>query len=163
MEKVGNILKKGIIWIGLVIVGFLTVTSFFQKCVFHWDETGTALPEFIYYEKNHFLLLILLTVILFIILKKYQGWGKWSLKKMEIFLFSYIVVASIAWIIISNPIPVADDMMIVRCAKEIAQGNYESLNGGGYLYNYTNQLGIVFVLKKLYLIFGNKMIYLRKV
>ena len=158
MEKAGNILKKGIIWIGLVIVGFLTVTSFFQKCVFHWDETETALPEFIYYEKNHFLLLILLTVILIIILKKYQGWGKWSLKKMKIFLFSYIIVASVAWIIISNSIPVADDMMIIRCAKEIAQGNYESLYGGGYLYNYTNQLGIVFVLKKLHLIFGNKMI-----
>lgn len=54
MEKTSSIFRKIIIWIGLVIVTFLTVTSFFQKCSFHWDETGQVLPEMIYYEKNHF-------------------------------------------------------------------------------------------------------------
>lgn len=157
MKKADGILKKGIIWIGLVIVGFLTVTSFFQKCSFHWDETGTSLPEFIYYEKKHFLLLMVLMIILFLILKKCQRWEKVSLKKMEIFLFFYTIVASIVWIIIADPVPVADDMMVIQCAKEIAQGNYRSLYGGGYLYSFTHQLGIVFVLEKLYIVFGNQM------
>lgn len=42
MEKTSSIFRKIIIWIGLVIVTFLTVTSFFQKCSFHWDETRTS-------------------------------------------------------------------------------------------------------------------------
>ena len=70
MEKTSSIFRKIIIWIGLVIVTFLTVTSFFQKCSFHWDETGQALPEMIYYEKNHFWILGVLTLVLVFGLKK---------------------------------------------------------------------------------------------
>lgn len=54
MEKVGNILKKGIIWIGAGYSWFPNCNQLFSEMCFHWDETGTALPEFIYYEKNHF-------------------------------------------------------------------------------------------------------------
>ena len=34
MEKTSSIFRKIIIWIGLVIVTFLTVTSFFKNVVF---------------------------------------------------------------------------------------------------------------------------------
>ena len=163
MEKTSSIFRKIIIWIGLVIVTFLTVTSFFQKCSFHWDETGQVLPEMIYYEKNHFWILGVLTLVLVFGLKKYQGWKSWSLKKMELLFFFSVIIVSIVWIAVSAPVPVADDMMVLQSAEEIACGNYASLMAGGYLYSFTHQLGIVFILEKIYVVFGTYTVWIFRI
>ena len=163
MEKISSILRKIIIWIGLVIVTFLTVTSFFQKCSFHWDKTGQNLPEIIYYEKNHFLILGILILILVSVLKKYQGWKNWSLEKLELLFFFSVISVSIIWIAVSDPVPVADDMMVLQSAEEIARGNYASLMEGGYLYSFTHQLGIVFILEKIYVVFGTYTVWIFRI
>lgn len=72
MEKVGNILKKGIIWIGAGYSWFPNCNQLFSEMCFSLGRNWNSTSRVHYYEKTLFVINII-TVILFIILKKYQG------------------------------------------------------------------------------------------
>lgn len=60
-----------------------------------------------------------------------------------VLLWSFIF--SIIWVSISNSLPCADQEMVFTCAKQFAEGNYDSIlqNNSGYLYLYPHQIGLV--------------------
>ncbi len=152
--KIYKFFREGIVWLSLLIIAFLTVNSLLWTSYFKWDESGQYLGEKIFYKSDNFVLTIICFAILFWILYQTKCFAKIKLSTLTCIFFIYVVLVSGIWVYLANPIPVADDMMVTSAAKDFMSGNYVQLQEGGYLNNFTHQLGVTLFIEILFRIFG---------
>ncbi len=67
-------------------------------------------------------------------------------------LISFLI--SLYWVLNSGTGPQGDQRLIVRFANELSTGNYDSIQQGGYMAVYSQQLGIVTFLRLIFFLFG---------
>lgn len=155
VEKIGNIGEKTAKW---VVLG---IFSIFIMLLFWKSISGTSLinpEEHVFYLEdsvlvNVILLGLFLAIGVFIKLKGKKIFPMPSKKAMQIITVVYVTLAA-ATVLILTIVPTADQSKVLACAGNLLERNYVEWQEGGYLFNYSNQNGIVLVFAALRLIFG---------
>lgn len=135
-----NIASKGIAWIMVIVMTFLTVNSFLFR-----SYIDVTYQEIIYYRTDNWLLALLFTMaILFLVC--------WGLKKdflrkiperpLLLTLLVYVAVISSLWAYATHSIPTADQKSVLDCAEGLIHGNYECMTPKGYLQYNRHQVGL---------------------
>lgn len=139
---------------------FLFVCSIFVTATHEKYENG-AVQEFAKVTVNNIPMTILLlllgigiTVALFLLFTKCKFFQKVNTNKVAIIVSLIAFILSIVWINILCIVPGADQEFCVNYANAINNGNFSSLDRGGYLSNYPHLLGLVAILRFLFKIFG---------
>ena len=69
-------------------------------------------------------------------------------------LLGLIFALSLLFVFSSGAAPCSDQRFVQEAAADFASGHYESLEAGGYLHTYPNQLGLVWISYVFFSIFG---------
>lgn len=148
--------NKIVVLLSILCLAYLTISCLFLTTIASVND---------YTEKPHFiadhpfiqvLSVISILGILYIvhkIVQKYHLPQKLNFKKCLILTFFVYGVLMIIWIFISDSIPYDDSGSLVDCAISFSNGDYSSLDTGGYLHYYPFQLGMVLYLEILFRLF----------
>ena len=74
-------------------------------------------------------------------------------------LYAAVCTAMLLWVLATLLYPKADQMFIMEICPHIAQENYQDFLPGGYLYNQPHQIFLTYFSTVLYLIFGERYIF----
>lgn len=151
-EKVLQLCRGVIISVSLAAYVFLSVTSFIMTSYFAMDYLETTC----YKRDSIFLHLLVTACFLFLLYwaEKKDMLEKISSRKLCIVLICYAAVLGGTWLIVSHPVPTADQAKVIDCAADFARGEYYYLSYGKYLQICPQQLGYVAYLEVLSRIFG---------
>ena len=120
----------------LLLTGILFIYSIFTSTVVQKNEhTNYVQDKFII---NIISIIMVCAVLTFFKIKKIK-----MNKKLVIIIGIIWIILCIVWVSITKFYPKADQRWVLRCAEQIRNGNFESLEKGGYLYIYPHQYGIV--------------------
>lgn len=141
----------------LAIVLFATLFLF--SFVSSWVNDHDLTTEYVFEQRDSLLYNALwLGILLLGGVLLYRSEKYWKQKiNMDIVAVVICILAgifSVYWIGASAAVPQADQLILVNCAEEFENGNYESLAKGQYIGIYRQQLGLVTFIRLLYKIFG---------
>lgn len=140
-----NIVKS----IFLIIIIFLTICSIMiSASVTEWEHS-------IYCNDNIFLNIVCITLVCalatFIKIKKIK------VSKNAIYIVSIAwFIICVAWVFMRNLYPNSDQFMTLNAGQQILNGNFESLEQGGYLYIYPQQYGLTLIFMAITFLFNDE-------
>lgn len=144
-----------IYWLSIIFFAFVAVHSLCSTAFFK-DWTY----EKIYYRFDNIILNIILFFLgLFILSITNRIVQNKLLKKhanltCEGFIFVYTIICGIIWILLAQNSPVHDAGILVGTTADIMEGNYGSLENGGWYATFSYMLGISWWFEKIFYIFG---------
>lgn len=166
-SKVISITVKYItLGIALVLVSFIAVHAFRYSYAFK-DYEQEYLQAYLDSKGKNFLVL-LCVLILFAVLAKIMFLWKAQTKAgksklLYVFLGMECVgcfFVSVIWVKISHSLPYGDQAEVIAAAQSFLQGDFSSLQAGGYINCYPQQLTLTLILEVLFRIFGNGKYYI---
>ncbi len=152
-----------------------SLTFFFQAvCIFFFLLTYYSLgstyenieipDEFPYFRADSILenivFLLLLLLFIWVAMKTASNIFHKSLSRLTMDAFAAIVsviaaIFGIYWMVASGTAPQADQLAVCDYASAFNEGDFSSLQIGGYVFVYPHQLGIITFLRLLFSIVGN--------
>ena len=146
MIKISNLMNKIVLILSSIIVAFLFAQSLF---------TNVRLDQ---YEHVYFISGSLLDILGFIVLIviTFFLFAKANVneKHMNIIIGAYFIF-TVVFVLMAENYQHSDMLHVLECASQISDGNYSSLENGGYLNIFTVQHGIVLLFVLLSTLFGN--------
>lgn len=153
MKKIETIATRSIAFMVAMIMSFLTLMSFLQDSYFQ-----TNYAEAVYYRTdniiNNFVFMTLVILLLFFAYRK-KCIEKISEKSLILVLSVWVVVISGLWIYGTHSVPRADSWRVLNGIQEMSQGEYKTLQLGGYLQKYQNQIGITAFFEVIFRLLRN--------
>lgn len=93
---------------------------------------------------------------IFMLVHRTQGrWTRGTADRALTLTLVVLTAGALAWVLLSDTVPQADQRMLSEIASELNQGNAASLAPGAYAGMYTHQLGLITWLRVLFWLFGN--------
>ncbi len=147
------------------IFNFMAIIMFFL--LFHYcleltgENSGPSWDEHIYFKQES-ILLNALRIIASTVALYYFGKLSYFLKSKErrniLLTISCMISAAISfyWVLNSGTEPQGDQDIIVSCATFFSDGDFASIQRGGYVALYPQQLGIITFLRVLFFFFGSR-------
>jgi len=133
----------------------------FHHCLGITGENSEILSdENIYFKTDSILFNALLLCFSFLFLYFIGKFSEKCLagKKRNIILgivCTLSALISFYWVFASKSVPQADQLYLCRYADAFNQGDYTALQKGGYIARYPQQLGMVTLLRVLFMLFGD--------
>lgn len=148
LNKFENVTTRFVQILFGIIIFLLLINSIIMSAKMNAQEYTTYYLDNIVANLISIALLISITVLLK--LKKIR------ISKKCIYIgFTILGILCAVWIAIINLSPISDQWYVLECAMEIIDGNFESLETGGYLYIYPQQYGLTILFIGLVNCFGN--------
>lgn len=156
IDKTSGVILKIITIIAIALFALLSLMNIIGTT--YIDDDRNWFGEYAYFELNNYLIIIVLAVLfLAIIFAVDRIWNieQIDTKKIQKIATIYVIIVGAVWLLMILAYPVADQRTVQNCALQFIDGNYESLENGGYLVKYPHQLGIIFIFELIYRIFGS--------
>lgn len=134
--KIENILKKTILVIAIIILLFLTAISIFETADMNVDEFTTYLSD------NPIIHIIAICMIIAIIKFIRKKQIKITKRKLCIFIAVWLVLI-IAWILITQLYPRADQKTVLNIANDLLNGKTEAFEKYNYVGIYPHQTSLI--------------------
>lgn len=157
MKKIYS--EKGICYIFNVLAVIMFTILFYYCLRLTGENSGEIWDEHIYFKRDSILLngiFIFISVICLYFIGKLSP--KFQSKKRRNILLAVACVLSalfsVYWVFASKTKPIADQSMICQYANAFNMGDFHGFSTGQYLARYSQQLGMVTLLKGLFSVFG---------
>ncbi|MEA5050519.1 MAG: glycosyltransferase family 39 protein [Oscillospiraceae bacterium] len=77
------------------------------------------------------------------------------LRRLAAAVCFFCFAGAVAWILVSGTVPQADQQLVCECASAFNRGDFSSLQRGQYAAIYRQQLGLITLLRGVFLLFGD--------
>lgn len=145
-----------VLWLSLLLFGFLTAASFVSTTYFTADSSYGERPEYRWdLIPVNLLVLTVIVGILYILYKK-QIFEKIPVKVLAAVAILFVIGMSILWIQVSHTYPEADQKAVSWVSYLMTQNNFLFFEHGKYMQIYPNQLGLAAILEALYRLTGGE-------
>ena len=151
MNKLKNFILSFINIMAIIIFAIIIYMAYTSTLV-NIDYTN-EFPSLV--KDNIFIniLVILLIILIFYLLNKFMD--KINTNILLTIVTILVVFISIIWIKSSNTTPTADQYTCAYFAHYFNEGNYFGLNKGEYVAIYTQQLGLISLIRIIFSLFGD--------
>lgn len=155
--KISNNLSKKIVFVlSILCLTYLTISCLFLTTIASIDEY-TEKPHFVadhpFLQVLSVIFILAFLYIVYTISQKTHLQKKLNFKKCLALTIIVYGILMVVWIFMSDSIPYDDSGSLVDCAISFSNGDYSSLDTGGYLHYYPFQLGMVLYLEILFRLF----------
>ncbi len=145
-----------VLWLSILLFGFLTVVSFVSTAYFTPDSSYGERPEYRWdWIPLNLAFLAVIVGILYILYKK-QIFEKISVRVLAAVAVLFVIGMSVLWIQVSHTYPEADQKAVSWVAYLMTQNNFLFFEQGKYMQIYPNQLGLAAILEFLYRLTGGE-------
>ncbi len=146
-----NIITRIIMWLFIVFIGVLFVSSLLSTAELSYSEKVTLRFE------SPLAVLITAAVygcFIFIFCRCGLPARINTVKLLRIFLL-YSLVLAVLWVLAAKSEPRADQLSMLQAAAEVNSGDYSTFAPGGYMYMYPHQLSYLLYTQLLLKLFGS--------
>ena len=151
MNKLENFILSFINIMAIIIFAIIIYMAYTSTLVNidYTNEFPTLVKDNIFIN----ILVILLIILIFYLLNKFID--KINTNILLTIVTTLVVLISIIWIKSSNTTPTADQYTCAYFAHYFNEGNYFGLNKGEYVAIYTQQLGLISLIRIIFSLFGD--------
>lgn len=153
-DKIENVIIRLFLVFAILMAAYLFTFSFvfsYQNIIFRYQEVFRVNENI----PRNIIGVLAIASLLFVMSNGLSKIKKFDFKYIALAIGCLSSVISIIWIFICGALPGADAGNICNIASQINSGDYSSLAAGEYIGMWQQQLGIVSILRVLYMIFGD--------
>lgn len=152
-----NLNRIAVMCFNLTAIIMFSILSIYSLFFTEVDET--YLFEYVYEKQDSVfsnLLWIVITLFVFwVVYKLISKYEKLNIQKLAVAVSILVAIIGMCWVYVSKVLPYADSLYICEYTGAFNHGDFSSLERGGYVSIYRQQLGIITLFRVIFLIFGD--------
>lgn len=123
------------------------------------EVDDTYLFEYVYEKKDsvpdNLLWIIVAFLLFFAVYKLVSKYEKLEIQKIAVAVSILVAVIGVCWVYASKVLPYADSIYLCEYTSAFNHGDFGSLERGGYVSIYRQQLGIITLFRVIFYLFGD--------